>query len=947
MKWNLLLLFIVINLRIISQEGFIIDHRHTDLSQIPEQYINAAKSNLKIRYFRRSHGSQLDVGGMAALRRYSNEYNDLYAYNSTGANNELKFSTLWNSLDFENDTWLSITRDYGNDQENSEINVVMWAWSSNFYEMDVDQYLADMELLISEYGPGGTEIIAGNRSVPVTFIFQTACGQRSPTRNQAVYIGNQKIREHCLINNRISFDFNDLECYDPDGNYYGDGTNNGSYTSARMLNDDLAYISDSTNVSVWDGGGNWGIEWVNRNPNHELSQLSADNICTVCEHSMGTHEGETKDNARLHCVLKGRAAWWLWAKLAGWGNRHLVIEADQALTEENLDQRSIDIAITGDSFIDNVLETANFQLIDVPPGLSVESVSYVDETHAVVYLLFNGTDFDIDYPDFKIYVSESELISNSSLTSNIINITAYDESVQIVPVVSLTEMNLNEGVLNLSLIDSKFSNNQLDKLNFQLNNAPIGTSIESIQYVDTANAEINLEFDNTDFDVDYTNFSITVSSNEISAANMITSNEIIIEAINELNPYIELSSNVNLDETNLGQSIIYIEVYNDEFVDTELDNSNIELFNAPQGCSVKQIDYVDSVKAELTLDFDGTDFDESINNFNVKILAVELKGTEDVKSDYLSINAIVETEATFHIHPESLIEPLLNNAEIQLKLVDLTFSDNNLEIINFHLNNAPKGFIIEHIEYVTNDSAVVKFEFDGTDFDSDYTNFSITIMEDEIDQTTSITCDEHTIIAELEPMAFLETENDLKESELNNTILHIVLDDEIINANFSINGFELNNGPSGLYIDSVYMLNDTSIFLILGFDETDFDSDIDGFSVTVKETTINGDKSLITNNKTIVADVVSSVNDFKVIKSLRLFPNPNKGAFKLSIDMEHQEIINISIVDLSGKRVEQRVFYARLGINMIEFDLLDKTSGIRIIIAKFADKQIALPIFIK
>ncbi|MEN8121135.1 MAG: T9SS type A sorting domain-containing protein, partial [Bacteroidota bacterium] len=274
-------------------------------------------ANLKIRYFRRSHGSQIDVGGMAALRRYSGDYNNLYAYNSTGAGGEMYFSTLWNSLDFENDTWLSTTRDYLDASENAGINVVMWAWSSYFYAMDVDQYLADMESLISEYGTGGSEITAGNRSEPVTFIFQTSCGQKSIERNDAVYTKNKKIREHCINNNRIIFDFNDIECYDPDGNYYGDGAADGSYTNVRMLHDDISYISDSTNVSIHSGRGNWGLEWMNRNPNAELTKIAADNICTVCEHS-DQRENPAEDNSRLHCVLKGRAAWWMWAVLAGW-----------------------------------------------------------------------------------------------------------------------------------------------------------------------------------------------------------------------------------------------------------------------------------------------------------------------------------------------------------------------------------------------------------------------------------------------------------------------------------------------------------------------------------------------------------------------------------------------------------------------------------------------------
>ena len=137
MRTLYLFLALFISQIISGQDGYIIDHRHTDLSQIPESHINTAKQNLKIRYFRRSHGSHIDLGGMAALRRYSTPYSNLYAFNKTGADGELFLSTQssvdWNSLDFENATWVQITKDYLNDPANAQINVVMWAWSSKFY----------------------------------------------------------------------------------------------------------------------------------------------------------------------------------------------------------------------------------------------------------------------------------------------------------------------------------------------------------------------------------------------------------------------------------------------------------------------------------------------------------------------------------------------------------------------------------------------------------------------------------------------------------------------------------------------------------------------------------------------------------------------------------------------------------------------------------------------
>ncbi len=313
MKTLMLLAIFCMTTILSAQRGFIIDHRNTDLSKIPAQYINEAKKKLKIQYFRRSHGSHIDFGGMAALKRYSKNYEKLYGYNPTGANGDLFLSTTWQSLDFENDKWVAITRGFLDNPANAQINVVMWAWSSYLYKADADQYLKDMETLIGEYGQGGSKVKSGKRKTPVLFIFQTGCSQSSDDRNKILYLDNQKIREHCKKNNRVLFDFNDIECYNPDGEYFGDGSADGAYTGKFLLNDDLSYKTKG-------GRANWGIDWIKKNPDTELAKLSSDDICVKCEHSMGVHEGETKDNSRIHCVLKGQAAWWMWAKLAGWND---------------------------------------------------------------------------------------------------------------------------------------------------------------------------------------------------------------------------------------------------------------------------------------------------------------------------------------------------------------------------------------------------------------------------------------------------------------------------------------------------------------------------------------------------------------------------------------------------------------------------------------------------
>jgi hypothetical protein len=295
----------------------IIDHTCTDLSLISDAGIEQAKSNLHIAYQHTSHGSQL-VTGMNALKNFppfGTKYEwsddgsaglDLDDYGIPGAEPDLSQGDY---IDVNGVTpWVTATRNLLDDATNNHVNIIMWSWCSiNMH--NAQRYVDNMELLVAEYGEGGSSPRAAEH--PVKFVFMTGHAQGQSENlyddpqldgNGHVHYNNQHIRQHCIDNGRILFDFADIEAYDPDGDYFWD----------LAMYDDLDYNLGRTN--------NWGIEWCSANVGSELEQLTTGNDvagyggCGNCAHSGSAGSGET-----LNCVLKGRAVWWMMAELAAEG----------------------------------------------------------------------------------------------------------------------------------------------------------------------------------------------------------------------------------------------------------------------------------------------------------------------------------------------------------------------------------------------------------------------------------------------------------------------------------------------------------------------------------------------------------------------------------------------------------------------------------------------------
>ena len=270
-------------------QGTVINHSCTNLSSIPVQWIDSAKAKLRVTYQHTSHGSQI-VSGINAI---ASTHSAIYSYTSSGYGlNPAVFlndygMTDASDLGHNGDlTWQTATTNIL-EEPTCNRNVVIWSWCGGVSDNDpagINTYLNAMSSLELSY-PN------------VKFVYMT--GHLDGTgAGGNLNLMNNMIRSYCIANDKILFDFADIESYSP-----GNTQNLMEWCALDGLN------YDPTCNDPWSGP-NWGYEWASANPTHQY--VTDLNACTDCQHSDAPAE------AKLNCVLKGNAFWWLMATLAGW-----------------------------------------------------------------------------------------------------------------------------------------------------------------------------------------------------------------------------------------------------------------------------------------------------------------------------------------------------------------------------------------------------------------------------------------------------------------------------------------------------------------------------------------------------------------------------------------------------------------------------------------------------
>jgi hypothetical protein len=251
----------------------IADHTCTDLSLIPMEWIDSVQANRRLHYAHTSHGGQLTTG-LSRIRNSDAAYD--IAKGNTYLPGDADAFCIFDGQ--EGDTYITpdeywgtatgmnMTRNVLN--HNPTINTSMWSWCcqlNGYSETETQAYLDSLTVLETEYPK-------------VTFIYMTCNAQGTGAGGYNRYLRNEQIRRYCIDRDKVLFDFADLDSW---------------------------FNPTSEN---WE---------------HATYQYNGHSV--PVEHPQ-FHGSQAAHTTYGSCEQKGKAVWWMMAKLAGWGDNATGIE---------------------------------------------------------------------------------------------------------------------------------------------------------------------------------------------------------------------------------------------------------------------------------------------------------------------------------------------------------------------------------------------------------------------------------------------------------------------------------------------------------------------------------------------------------------------------------------------------------------------------------------------
>ncbi|TFG26585.1 hypothetical protein EU527_19580 [Candidatus Thorarchaeota archaeon] len=244
--------------------GLIIDHNCINQRLIPSEWIESAKNDVRIHYAHTSHGSQI-TEGLTRLESANSTFDVSIGYltlpTDDGAlcilDGNPPHDYITPELYWQGTSARAITQNTINNHPT--LTISLWSWCCQLYDYS--------EAATQEYLDAMNTLETAN--LDITFIYMTCNAQSDDSSGYNRWLRNEQIRQYCLANNKVLFDFADLDC--------------------------------------WSDGEQSTYDYV----------VGEETIQIPIEHEdfNGDEAGHTTYTS---CEQKGRAFWWMMAMLTGW-----------------------------------------------------------------------------------------------------------------------------------------------------------------------------------------------------------------------------------------------------------------------------------------------------------------------------------------------------------------------------------------------------------------------------------------------------------------------------------------------------------------------------------------------------------------------------------------------------------------------------------------------------
>jgi hypothetical protein len=94
-------------------------------------------------------------------------------------------------------------------------------------------------------------------------------------------------------------------------------------------------------------------------------------------------------------------------------------------------------------------------------------------------------------------------------------------------------------------------------------------------------------------------------------------------------------------------------------------------------------------------------------------------------------------------------------------------------------------------------------------------------------------------------------------------------------------------------------------------------------------------------------EIVNSVTELSLISHLELFPNPADEELNVSFDLPNADDLNVTIIDLSGKKIQKHLIKGKEGKNLVMMNTQELAAGMYQLVISSSAGQKTLPFIVK